>query len=530
MCDWAKQAIIYHMYPLGLLGCEPYAVSFCSHRLLKLTEWIDHLRSLHVNTLYLGPLFQSQSHGYDTIDYRQIDSRLGTSEDMIQLCQAYHDAGIRIVLDGVFHHVGRDFFAFQDLLKNKEKSLYLDWFLHVDFTKNNWFQDGFCYDTWKGCADLVKLNLENEEVIAYLFESIRLMIEQYDIDGFRLDAADCMEFSFFTRLKQFTQSLKPEFWLMGEVVFGDYTKWVNAQMLDSITNYEMYHALHHAHNTNNYFELAYALERQYGTQGVYRNLNLYQFADNHDVHRIASMLKCKKDLFNLYTLLYTIPGIPSIYYGSEFGLKGRKRRFSDSLLRPAIDLQAQKQGRLLKHLRHLGLIHSRISELQDGVYEQILVRKEQFVFARYGKRSVYVLVNQGEEAFHISIPVQATHYSDVLHNQTYHCLEYQFVTSIPARSAMILVEGVWNSNLECIESGQRFHVEVPVIPYGKYRHFKGRNYILLYIATHSEDETRYAVYRQLYGDGSVWIRPLEDFCAEIERDGKKVKRFTYIGT
>ena len=323
---WYEQANCYHLYPLGCFGCENHhiASSQIKHRMLELIDWIPHLQELGMDALYLGPIFESKEHGYDTIDYFTIDHRLGTNADFKQVVSAFHQAGIKIILDGVFHHVGRDFFAFKDLLQNKESSLYRNWFEGVAFTQDSPYHDGFSYACWEGHYNLVKLNLANEEVLDYLLKAIQMWIEEFQIDGLRLDAANCIAFSFFEQLRTFVKAKRADFFLLGEVIHGDYNRWANAQMLDSTTNYEVYKGLYSSFNSRNFFEIAYSLNRQFGDRGIYRGLPLYQFVDNHDVTRICDQLQDPFDLQALYALLFTIPGIPSIYYGSEWGIHGKK--------------------------------------------------------------------------------------------------------------------------------------------------------------------------------------------------------------
>ena len=163
MTHWIKQAQFYHIYPLGFCGAPQYASEEkeTAHRIKKIISWIEHLKAMHINALYLGPIFSSFEHGYDTSDYRLLDHRLGTNEDMMEVADALHENGIRLVLDGVFNHVGREFWAFQDLLEKGEASPYKDWFHHVNFHGSSPYGDPFSYDSWEGHYNLVKLNLKN---------------------------------------------------------------------------------------------------------------------------------------------------------------------------------------------------------------------------------------------------------------------------------------------------------------------------------------------------------------------------------
>ena len=407
---WYDNAVFYHIYPLGLTGApKRNDYGEAAHRLDALLPWVDHMAALGCSALYIGPLFQSGSHGYDTTDYRTVDCRLGTNDDLRRLVAACHGRGIRVVLDGVFNHVGRDFFAFQDLKERREQSPYRDWFCNVNFYGNNEYGDGFSYDNWGGYNLLVKLNQRNDQVQRYLCDAIRGWVADFDIDGLRLDAADVLDFGFMQVLRRLADEVKPDFWLMGEVIHGDYTRWVNGGMLHSVTDYALHKALYSGHNDRNYFEIAHTVKRL-RDMGLNRpgGAKLYSFADNHDVDRIASKLRDSGDLLPVYVLLYTLPGIPSVYYGSEFGLEGRKQRGSDDELRPAIDLNDYADAALWNPwtglIAALGRLRRNLPPLWDGDYRELHLTTGQFVFAREkdGQR-VIVAVNNGDAEATVSV-------------------------------------------------------------------------------------------------------------------------------
>lgn len=386
--NWIDNAICYHIYPLGFTGAPRYNEGQATegHRILEVLDWIPHLKSLGINTVYFGPVFESGSHGYDTWDYYKTDSRLGSREDFQRVFGVLHENGIRVILDGVFNHVGRGFFAFKDLQEHLENSAYKDWFCNLNFSWNSPLGDPFSYEDWHGAAELVKLNLRNPAVCDYLLGAVEMWMEELGIDGLRLDAADCVDQEFFKQLRRFTKDRREDFWLMGEIIHGDYRLWANDEMLDSVTNYECWKGIYSSHNDKNYFEIAHSLKRQFGQGGLYENLKLYNFLDNHDVNRIGSLLKEKKNLKNVYTLLYLMPGIPSIYYGSEWGIEGKKGQGMDAdlPLRPKLEL-AQMEGKnpeLIAHLRELAKIRLGSDAVKKGSYEDVLIRNEQFVFAR----------------------------------------------------------------------------------------------------------------------------------------------------
>ncbi|MDD6010620.1 MAG: alpha-amylase family glycosyl hydrolase, partial [Lachnospiraceae bacterium] len=341
---WYEEAVFYHIYPLGMLGAPKVNdYTTVEHRLRELDDWIGHIKEMGFNAIYIGPLFESVGHGYETTDYRKLDSRLGDNDDLKAFVKNCHDNGIRVIFDGVFNHTGRDFFAFRDLKANRENSRYRDWFCNVNFYGNNEYNDGFSYDNWGGYNLLVKLNQRNPEVRDYILDVIRFWVSEFDVDGIRLDAADVLDFDFMKSLRALADVVKPEFWLMGEVIHGDYSRWVNDSTLHSVTNYTLHKALYSGHNEHNYFEIAHTIKRLQDMTGG-RGLNLYNFTDNHDVERIASKINNKAHLYPVHILEYTLPGVPSVYYGSEFAIEGRKEKYSDDSLRPRLRYEDYKDA------------------------------------------------------------------------------------------------------------------------------------------------------------------------------------------
>ncbi|MCM1120374.1 MAG: alpha-amylase family glycosyl hydrolase [bacterium] len=410
---WYDEAIFYHIYPLGMLDA-PRENSYGEpvHRLPDLYPWIGHLQRLGVNALYIGPLFESVGHGYETTDYRKLDSRLGDNEDLKTFVSKCHEAGIRVVLDGVFNHTGRDFFAFQDIRQNRESSPYRDWYCNVNFWGNNEYNDGFSYDNWGGYNLLVKLNQRNPAVRDYICDVIRFWVREFDIDGIRLDAADVLDFDFMKALRQVANEVKPDFWLMGEVIHGDYTRWVNEGTLHSVTNYHLHKALYSGHNDHNYFEIAHTVKRLYGMGGNRPDgLKLYNFVDNHDVERIYTKLSNKAHFAPVHVLLYTLPGVPSVYYGSEFGIEGRKERHSDASLRPALRYEdyadALETNPLTQLIAALGKVRNQCKALSYGDYQELVLTNRQYAFARTaGNETALVAVNNDDNSASLTLPAR----------------------------------------------------------------------------------------------------------------------------
>lgn len=399
--SWYNEATFYHIYPLGLTGApkeNDYGTPV--HRLNTLLTWIDHIKEIGCTALYIGPLFESVGHGYETTDYKKLDSRLGTNEDLTNFVKACHDKGIRVIFDGVFNHTGRDFFAFKDIQKNRENSPYVNWYCNVNFGGNTEYNDGFSYENWGGYNLLVKLNQRNPEVQNYICDVIRFWVSEFDIDGIRLDAADVLDFDFMRVLRHTADEVKKDFWLMGEVIHGDYSRWVNGQTLHSVTNYALHKALYSGHNDHNYFEIAHTV-KYLQNMG---DLDLYNFVDNHDVERIHTKLQNKAHFAPVHVLLYTLPGVPSIYYGSEFGIDGKKEKFSDASLRPALDLKdyadAVTKNPCTALIAALGKVRQGTPALSYGSYSELALTNRQFAFARDldGVRVIVTVNNDDSEA------------------------------------------------------------------------------------------------------------------------------------
>lgn len=425
---WYDESVFYHIYPLGLTGAPAQNdYGEVVHRLPTLLPWIDHIKEVGCNAIYIGPLFESVGHGYETTDYRTLDRRLGDNDDLKEFVRTCHEKGVRVIFDGVFNHTGRDFFAFKDLQKNRENSQYKDWYCNINFGGNNEYNDGFSYDNWGGYNLLVKLNQWNPQVKDYIYDVIRFWVSEFDIDGIRLDAADVLDFDFMKGMRQVANEVKPDFWLMGEVIHGEYTRWVNLETLHSVTNYNLNKALWSGCNEHNFFEIAHTVKRLYDMGGChYQNLELYSFADNHDVERIASKIINKNHLSVIYTLMYTLPGIPSIYYGSEFGIEGKKEQGSDASLRPHLELSdytdAVTDNPLTALIARLGSIHQAQKALCYGEYKELLLTNRQYAFSRYFENEdVITAVNNDEQETTLHIPYQGpkTQFKGALSDKDY---------------------------------------------------------------------------------------------------------------
>ena len=462
---WYDEAVFYHIYPLGLTGApkqNPYGEPIS--RLNTLLPWISHIKEIGCNAIYIGPLFESVGHGYETTDYKKLDSRLGTNEDLKNFVAECHKQGIRVIFDGVFNHTGRDFFAFQDIKHNREHSQYKDWYCNVNFWGNNSFNDGFSYDNWGGYDLLAKLNQHNPAVRDYICDVIRFWVNEFDVDGIRLDAADVMDFEYMKALRRVANEVKQDFWLMGEVIHGNYSRWANEGTLHSVTNYMLHKALYSGHNDHNYFEVAHTITYVSGMVG--NKLNLYSFVDNHDVERISTKLKNKAHLVPVHVMLYTLPGIPSLYYGSEFGIEGRKERYSDDSLRPALNYEdykdAVKTNECTKLIAALGKIRQNTPALMYGEYKQLELQTTHFAYARVLEgKSVITTVNNADNDVSMNLAAgNLTEYVGALTGQKVSVNGGRIQVNVPANFGEIWIPAeLYNDSVAPIKT-----VEVKKLP------------------------------------------------------------------
>jgi len=395
---WYEESVFYQIYPLGFCGAPFENDGKLEKRILKVIDWIPHMKKLGINAIYFSPVFESDTHGYNTRDYGLIDKRLGTNDDFKKVVKALHKEGIRVVLDGVFNHVGRGFWAFKDVQEKKWESPYKDWF-HISFEGNSNYNDGFWYEGWEGNYDLVKLNLRNPAVIDHILDKVNYWIDFFDIDGLRLDVAYCLDHEFLRRLREFTDSKKNDFFLLGEVLHGEYGRMLNDMHLHSLTNYQCYKGIYSSFNSANMFEIMHSLMRLFGPEDwtVCRGAHLLSFADNHDVTRIASILSDERNLPLVYTLVYTMPGIPCVYYGSEWGTKARKEE-GDPALRVSFD--KPEWNSLTDHIAKLSEIKKDSRALNYGGLRIVVLTNKQCIFERNsGDQRVMVAINMDDNPY-----------------------------------------------------------------------------------------------------------------------------------
>ena len=416
MNKWYEDAIMYHFFTFGACNAPFYNdKSAPISRIKEIEKWIPHLKEMNINVVLFSPLFESISHGYDTSDYYKLDSRLGTNEDLKELVHLLHENGIKVVLDGVFNHCGRNFFAFKDVLEHKESSQYCSWFSNLKFGEYNEKGDPFTYESWAGYLDLPKYNLNDNNMKDYLYKAVGYWIDYFNIDGLRLDAAEDLNHTFMKELREFTTWKKNNFWLMGEIVNGDYRNYCSNEKLHSATNYELFKGIYSSHNEQNLFEIAYSLKRQFDkNDGIYNYFLPCNFVDNHDQNRLASLVDKPQYLYTIYILLFTMVGMPSIYYGSEFAIEGIKGIDLDKHIRPFLDINdlKSKEKALYNVIKKLTEIRKNSLALKKGTYEEISIEyHKSFIFKReFYNETVYVIINPNDNEDNIYINDDRTFY------------------------------------------------------------------------------------------------------------------------
>jgi len=329
--NWVERAVWWQVYPLGFVGAEQEssASAAVTHRLGHLVSWLDYAVNLGVSGILLGPVFASSTHGYDTTDHFEIDKRLGDDADFDALIKAAHDRGLRVVLDGVFNHVGRECPIFQRAIAGGPDSPDAAWF------RLTWRGVGEepDYATFEGYRQLVAVNHDAPAVAAYV---TRVMIHWLDrgIDGWRLDAAYAVPRPFWAHVLPVVRARHPHAYIFGEVIHGDYAGFVRETGVDGVTQYELWKAIWSAINDRNFFELAWALDRHNAMLDTFAP---HTFIGNHDVTRIASQLRDERHLAHALVILMTCGGVPSIYAGDEQAFRGSKehRAGGDDAIRPA---------------------------------------------------------------------------------------------------------------------------------------------------------------------------------------------------
>lgn len=384
--SWVAHAIWWQIYPLGFVGAFPAEAppSADEHRLRRIADWLDHAVQLGASGIALGPIFASRTHGYDTTDHFRIDPRLGDDDDFDHLVAQARDRGLRILLDGVFNHVGTDFDRYRD-------------------GDASWFQKrGNDFDTFEGHGELITLNHDNPEVVDYTATVLRHWLGR-GADGWRLDAAYAVPDRFWAQVLPAVRREFPDAWFVGEVIHGDYSATVQAATFDSVTQYELWKAIWSSLNDGNFHELDWALKRHNDFLDTFVPLT---FVGNHDVTRIASQLQNSAHLEHALVLLLTTGGTPSVYAGDEFAYRGVKeeRRGGDDAVRPEFTTAPDDSDALRLHQYLIGL-RRRHPWLHTATTSPLLLTNTRYVYrTSAGPDSLIVALNIDDASLRLSLP------------------------------------------------------------------------------------------------------------------------------
>ena len=433
---WVQDAIFYQIFPdrfangnlqndppnVQPWGSEPTAWGFQGGDLRGIIDKFDYLLDLGINAIYLNPIFLSPStHRYNTSDYYTIDYRLGDMQDFQALLKLAHANSLRVILDGVFNHCSRGFFAFVDVLENEEHSGYQDWF-HIRRFPVEAYIGGKAenYLGWWEHKSLPKFNTNNPETRRYLLNVARYWIEQ-GADGWRLDVPNEIDDDdFWAEFRYQVKSVNREAYLVGEIWTAD-PRWIGPYHFDGLLNYPLRDAIIEFLNTtflnaSGFADRVEDLLKLYPQENAYA---MYLPLSTHDTERILTIFEGNVDKTKLaYSFLFAYPGAPAIYYGDEIGLMGGK----DPASRGAFPWDPTTwQSELRVYLQQLMSARKRHYALRRGSYRRVLVddRRNCYAFARVlGDEKILVVMNAGPTRRQMRLPVADLGWFDgqILHN------------------------------------------------------------------------------------------------------------------
>lgn len=406
--EWVRHAIWWQVYPLGFVGAFPADIPPESgeHRLSRLVDWLDHAIALGASGIALGPVFASRSHGYDTTDHYRIDPRLGDDDDFDRLIDEAHRRGLRVLLDGVFNHVGTDFPRYRDAVE------------HGDPESATWFRGRpGRFHTFEGHDGLITLNHHSRAVIDYTIDVMTHWLGR-GADGWRLDAAYAVPESFWAQVLPRVRQAHPDCWFVAEVIHGDYSRFVQDSGVDSVTQYELWKAIWSSLNDGNFHELDWALQRHNAFLETFAPLT---FVGNHDVTRIGSQLSLPEHVGHALVLLFTVGGIPAVYAGDELDYRGIKedRAGGDDAVRPEFiavptDLDGAAGDTLALHRYLIGL-RRRHPWLHEARTEALHLDNRGYVYStRRGDDALIVALNIDDDPMPLPVEDLTGHPAEVI--------------------------------------------------------------------------------------------------------------------
>ena len=427
--SWIHDLIFYQIFPdrfyngdpandppnVQPWGSDPTLWEFQGGDLAGVIQKLDYLQDLGVNAIYLNPIFAASSvHRYNTFDYYSIDPKLGTQAVFQQLLDEVHSRGMRVLLDGVFNHCGRGFFAFLDVLENQEYSAYKDWF-HIKAFPLDACGEGQAvnYAAWWSFKSLPKFNTENPAVRSYLLDVARYWIEQ-GADGWRLDVPNEIDDdAFWADFRETVKGVNPEAFLVGEIWTAD-PRWVSPGHFDSLMNYPFRTALFDflVHGSKSASAFLRAIDKLYRLYEHEHAIAHFLLLGSHDTERVRTICNGDLDLVRLaYLTLFSYPGLPSIYYGDEIGLEGGK----DPACRGAFPWnEGAWENDLRAYIRMLIQLRKALPAWRKGTFLPLVAddRKKTAAFARVHEgKAALTVVNAGASSQRAVVPLANLNWS-----------------------------------------------------------------------------------------------------------------------
>ena len=447
---WVKDAVFYQIFierfangdptndPKSIVPWEtkPGVDSFFGGDLQGIRDHIPYLKDLGINAVYLTPVFKAASnHKYDTIDYFEIDPSFGSNELFIQLVHEFHAAGIRVVLDGVFNHCGDQNPKFTDAVEHGSSSPYYDWFVFQAYEASKMFQ------TCGGANFLPKLNTSNPEVQNYILEVATYWIEKAGIDGWRLDVPWKVDPGLWPCFYKHVKALNNEIYVVHET-WRDSSFWLNRGIGDAVMNYQLRdyifdYALKDAMDAEDFNYFVQRLLDDFRGAALYQ-LNLL---GSHDTARLLTIAAGDiQRVLIAYTLLFTLPGAPMVYYGDENGMVGEN---DPDCRRGMIWTEKDWNLEIRQHLSKLINIRKSHSALKSGDYRSIMTWNGVLAFSRSTEEDQAIIVTNPREAVEeILIPTDKPDrmWQDLLGEGRYQAKEgFIHLPQLPARSAFVLI-------------------------------------------------------------------------------------------
>ena len=416
--DWVADAIFYQIFPDRFRNgnklndpdntknwddLPPSSKDFYGGDLEGIIENLDYIKDLGVNAIYLTPIFKSPSnHKYDTEDYYTIDPHFGNNKTFRELVHQIHKRGMRIILDGVFNHCGWNFFAFQDVLKKGNASKYWEWFTIDKFPIE--FEPEPTYRCWAGVKDMPEFNTDNPEVRKYLLNVVRYWIEEYDIDGWRLDTVEYLEPSFVKEIRKVAKETKEDAYVLGEVV-GIASSWFKGGgYLDGVMNYKLWETVveffakgtidaQMFNHTVRFIRLSYP---------KWANYSMYNLIGSHDRARFMTISGMDDRKVTLaLSFLFTYIGAPAIFYGDEIGMMGEN---DPDCRRPFPWDESKWNKKILSVVKNLSKLRNEMISLRRGNYIKVYAKDRTFIYLRsYKEESTLITINASENISSIKL-------------------------------------------------------------------------------------------------------------------------------